>query len=53
MDSFEAREKARIIKEALTIVDELGGLDYDDYEEMQELVDKAEKLKKNRFWKLT
>jgi hypothetical protein len=52
MDKYEAREKARIIKEALMIVDKLADIDYDEYEEMQELIDKATKLKKNRFWKL-
>ena len=44
--------KAELIKKALTIVDELAELDYDEYEEMSELIDRAEKLKKHRLWKL-
>ena len=48
----ENEQKADLIKKALIIVDELGELDYDDYEEMSELIDRAEKLKKDRLWKL-
>ena len=48
----ENEQKADLIKKALTIVDELAGLEYDDYEEMQDLIDRAEKLKKDRLWKL-
>ena len=48
----EEEQKADLIKKALTIVDELAELDYDDYEETSELIDRAEKLKKDRFWKL-
>ena len=48
----ENEQKADLMKKALTIVDELAELDYDDYEEMGELIEKAEKLKKDRFWKL-
>ena len=49
----EEQQKADLIKKALTIVDELAELDYDEYEEMEELIDRAEKLKKDRNWKLT
>ena len=49
----ENEQKADLIKKALSIVDELADLEYDDYEEMQDLIDRAEKLKKDRFWKLT
>ena len=48
----EDETKADLIKKALTIVDELAELDYDEYDEMQELIDRAEKLKKHRLWKL-
>ena len=53
MDKVEARAKAQLIKDALTIVDELADVEYDDYAELSELVDRAQKLKKNRWWKLT
>lgn len=48
----ENEQKGDLIKKALIIVDELAELDYDDYEEFGELVERAEKLKKDRFWKL-
>ncbi len=48
----ENEQKADLIKKALTIVDELAELEYDDYEEMQDLIDRAEKLKKDRLWNL-
>jgi len=48
----ENEQKADLMKKALTIVDELAELDYDDYEEMGELIERAEKLKKDRLWKL-
>jgi len=48
----ENETKADLIKKALTIVDELAELDYDDYEEMGELIERSEKLKKHRLWKL-
>ena len=52
MSDIDDRNKADLIKKALTIVDELAELDYDDYEEMGELIERAEKLKKDRLWKL-
>lgn len=48
----EEQQKADLIKKALRIVDEVAELEYDDYEEMSELIDRAEKLKKDRLWKL-
>ena len=50
-------EKARIIKEALLIVDKLGtfGTEPDEYEdsrELEELIKKAKILKKSVHWKL-
>ena len=49
----EETDKAKLIKDALKIVDELADVEYDDYAELSELVDRAQKLKKNRWWKLT
>jgi hypothetical protein len=56
-------ERGKILKESLKIVDklaenELGDIDNPsiddfDYEELQDLILKARKLKKNRLWKLT
>ena len=51
----ENEQKAELIKKALTIVDELAELDVDDkYEidDIADLVEKAQKLKKDRLWKL-
>ena len=51
----EEQQKAELIKQALTIVDELADLEIDLFEgdgDLDELVEKAEKLKKNRLWKL-
>jgi hypothetical protein len=55
----EEREKAQLIKDALKIVDNLSKMDADDIfandddrEELEELIDKANKLTKNRLWKL-
>ena len=55
MDKHEAREKANLLKDSLRIVDKLGDMDIDDYDsdELEELMNKARKLKKNRYWKLT
>lgn len=58
-----ANETARLLKEALKIVDELAkndlaDVDYPfdgddfDYQNLQELIEKAQKLTKNRLWKL-
>lgn len=55
----EDREKAELIKSALRIVDELGKMDIDDIkhdddsaDELEELIKKANKLIKSKFWKL-
>jgi len=53
----EEANKARLIKAALKIVDLLGKFDIDDMsgedkDELEELVEKAKKLKKDRLWKL-
>lgn len=46
-------QKANLIKEALNIVDKLATLDvHEDRDEVEDLIDKAEKLKKHRLWKL-
>ena len=45
-------QKANLIKEALNIVDKLSTLDVHDDEEIEDLIYKAEKLKKHRLWKL-
>jgi len=55
------KEIARLLKEALKIVDELGkfepneliALDEYELEPLEELIERAQKLKKNRLWKLT
>lgn len=54
---IDNKEKAKIIKDALRIVDNLAKYDIDDissYEkdELEELIEKAKKLKKSRHWKL-
>lgn len=57
-------ETARLLKEALKIVDELAkndlaDVDYPfdsddfDFQKLQDLIERAKKLKKNRLWKLT
>lgn len=51
----EAEEKAKLIKDALKIVDELGKLHpyvFADEEDVEILVEEANKLRKNRLWKL-
>jgi hypothetical protein len=56
MSNLDNRNKAELIKKALKIVDELAELDVDDkYEidDIADLIEKAEKLKKDRLWKLT
>jgi len=52
MDNHDERNKARLIKESLKIVDELAELDIDDIDEVGDLIERAEKLKKDRLWKL-
>ena len=60
---YEELEKGRLIKQALIIVDELANSNladvnfnsnYNDfdYETLQELINKAKALKRNRLWKL-
>jgi len=53
----EAEEKAKLIKDALKIVDALGKLHpfspQEDEEDVEILVEKADKLRRNRNWKLT
>jgi len=64
MADRDALETARLLKEALKIVDELAkndlaDIDYPfdpddfDYEKLQDLIERARTLKKNRLWKLT
>lgn len=49
----ENTEKAKLLKSSLKIIDELGNLDISgDLDEINDLIDKAKKLKKNRYWKL-
>ena len=54
------KEKAELLKSALKIVDELAKMDADDIfandddrEELEDLIEKAKRLTKNRLWKLT
>jgi hypothetical protein len=52
-ESLDNMQKANLIKDALKIVDELAALDiHDDRDEVEDLIDKAIKLKKHRLWKL-
>jgi hypothetical protein len=53
MSDLDNRNKAELIKKALKLVDELGSLEEFDAEEIEDLMDRAEKLKKNVHWKLT
>jgi hypothetical protein len=53
------RQTAEILKDSLKIVDELAKMDADDIfandddrEELEDLIEKAKKLTKNRLWKL-
>ena len=54
------KEIAKILKESLSIVDELGNLDVEDLddfdidmlEELLSIIERAKKLKKNNHWKL-
>ena len=52
----DEKEKAELIKKALTIVDELAKLDVDEVidnsDDLQFLIEKANKLTKSRLWKL-
>jgi hypothetical protein len=56
---MEELEKAKLIKNALKIVDELSKMDADgifanddEMEALEDLIEKAKKLTKNRLWKL-
>lgn len=49
--SNESR-KADLIKSALKIVDELADLELDEVDDIDELIDRANKLKRDRLWKL-
>jgi hypothetical protein len=55
----EEKEKAELIKSALKIVDELSKMDADstfanddEMEALENLIEKAQKLTKNKLWKL-
>jgi len=54
----DSRKTANLIKEALKIVDKLATYDIDDMssydkETLEDLIEKAKKMKKDRLWKLT
>jgi hypothetical protein len=56
----EAEEKAKLIKDALKIVDRLKKFDIDDLmrhnegmDELNELIEESKKLTKSRHWRLT
>ena len=55
----ENEQKAKLIKDALKIVNKLGNLDEEyimtdekDYELLEKLIKRAKELRKNKFWKL-
>ena len=48
----ENQRKAELIKKALLVVDELAELDIKDIYDLEDLIEKAENLKKNILWKL-
>jgi len=63
MADRDSLETAKLLKEALKIVDDLAKNDLADvdypfdsndfeYEKLQALIERARKLKKNRLWKL-
>lgn len=54
MDLPEKKDKKRIIKDCLTIVDRLSKIDSDDLdvEELEKLIKKSKNLTRSRFWKL-
>ncbi len=56
MSNLDDRNKAELIKKALKLVDELADLEIDLFEgggDLDDLIERAEKLKKDRLWKLT
>jgi len=52
----DEKETAKILKEALTIVDELAKMDIDEVidnsDDLRFLIEKAKRLTKSRLWKL-
>jgi len=47
------KEKSKLIKDALILVDKLADMDVnEDIEEIEDLIEKAVKLKRNTLWKL-
>jgi len=51
----ENKEKARILKESLLVVNKLAELDVDnenDIDEIDDLIKKSIKIKKNKYFKL-
>ena len=55
----DEKETAQILKDSLKIVDALAKMDVDDIshndddmDKLEELIEKAKKLTKNRLWKL-
>ena len=48
----ENQRKAELIKKALLVVDELAELDIKDIYDLEDLIEKAENLKKDTLWKL-
>lgn len=44
--------KADLIKKALQIVDELAELDINEVDDIDDLIERSDRLKKDRFWKL-
>jgi len=55
MADQDALDTAKILKEAIKIVDELAKLypyEDDDFNTLEELIGRATTLKKNKLWKL-
>jgi CO dehydrogenase/acetyl-CoA synthase beta subunit len=52
MKNIEKEEKKKIFKAALDIVDKLSSLEIEDEDLLEDLIDRAKKVKKNRFWRL-
>lgn len=53
--AVDSKQTAEILKESVRIVDALAKIDYDFYqdgEEVEKLIEKAQKLTKHRLWKL-
>jgi len=58
----ESQKIGKLLKKSLELVDELGNLDFDDFnvqniaqldlEKLEELIKKANELKQNYLWKL-